>query len=134
MLSEGRWTRCGAPTASHNISSDTLHTRYPSYFSENSSYPHRQVGPEVNDEDGDGLPPVVDGVDKVQTFFFLSVQQSQHSWSREAHVSPCRLWTHTHTPNPCLLTADARLVEGGAKSPQCRDHQEWAQQLRVVGT
>lgn len=52
---------------------------HPGYMSETSSYPHGQVGPKVNNEDGDGLPPVIDGVDKVQTLLFLSVQHTEHS-------------------------------------------------------
>lgn len=51
----------------------------PGYIWDTCSYPHWQVGPKVNYKDGDGLPPVIDGVDKVQTFFFLSVQHTEHS-------------------------------------------------------
>lgn len=41
------------------------------------SYPHRQVRPEVDDKNSDGLPPVVDGVDKVQALFLLSIQHTE---------------------------------------------------------
>lgn len=41
------------------------------------TYPHRQVGPEVDYKDGDGLAPVIDGVDEVQAFFFFSVQHAE---------------------------------------------------------
>lgn len=43
------------------------------------SYPHWQVGPKVDYEDSNGLPPVIDGVDKVQTLLFLCIQHSEHS-------------------------------------------------------
>lgn len=51
---------------------------YPSYIYDTLSYPHWQVGPKVDYEDGDGLTPVIDGVDKVQALFFLSVQHAEH--------------------------------------------------------
>lgn len=48
-------------------------------YTHTGTYPHWQVGPEVDYEDGKGLPPVIDGVDEVQTLFFLSIQHTKQS-------------------------------------------------------
>lgn len=77
------------------------------------SYPHWQVGPEVDDKYGDGLTPVIDGVNDVQAFFLLSVQHPNQSWNKHGggHASTCHVsstltemnqltaWTHCWHPS-----------------------------------